>query len=321
MVDPQTKILFYSPGFKTKRASHRLRGEITANELRKLGLDAKATRSLDTVDNNTIVVFLKLTQPQEIQQAKDQGALTIYDLCDNKFDEREEFLPCCQLADIVTCNSEQMAISVKENTGRDGMVIPDPAERPLLPAKFSPDKQIKLLWFGSSASLKFVPWVDLWQQLESQIVHFRFDIITAKPDRMKNKMLSRQQSGVIKNVDFNKIQWHEWSWELQGQLLADTDLVLIPVVTDNYRTDTKSANRLIDSLMSGKFVITTPLASYVEFEQFTWQQDMINGIQWAQNHPERVILKVSQGQEHVVKNYSPEVIAKQWLKVFENGKS
>lgn len=166
-----------------------------------------------------------------------------------------------------------------------------------------------------------MPWVELWQQLESHIVHFRFDIVTAKPDRMKNKMISRQQSGVIKNVDFNKIHFHEWSWELQGQLLAETDLVLIPVVTDNYRTDTKSANRLIDSLMSGKFVITTPLASYIEFEQYTWQQDMINGIQWAQNHPDRVVLKVSQGQEHVIKYYSPGVIAKQWLKVFENGKS
>ena len=315
------KIVFYSPGFKTKRASHRLRGELMAKELCKLGYDAVATRSLGTVDSNTVVVFLKLTQPEEIQQAKSQGAFTIYDLCDNKFDEREEFLPCCQLADVVTCNSEQMAISVKENTGRDGVVIPDPAERPLLPAAFAPNKQIKLLWFGSSASLKFVPWVELWQQLESHIVNFRFDIITAKPDRMKNKMISRQQSGVIKNVDFNKINFHEWSWELQGQLLADTDLVLIPVVTDNYRTDTKSANRLIDSLMSGKFVITTPLASYIEFEQFTWQQDMINGIQWAQNHPERVLLKVSQGQEHVLKHYSPNVIAKQWLKVFENGKS
>jgi len=313
------KIIFYSPGYKPKRASHRLRGELIAKELSLLGIDAVATRSLGKVDKDTVVVFLKLTQPEEILEAKKQGAFTIYDLCDNKFDERPEFAPCCQAADLVTVNSEQMAVSVQQNTKRSSVVIPDPAERPLLPPKFSPGKTLKLLWFGSSASLKFVNWVEIWQQLESQIVDYQFDIVTAKPDRMKNKMISRQQSGVIKNVNFNKINFHEWSWDLQGQLLADTDLVLIPVFTENYRTDTKSANRLIDGLMSGKFVITTPLASYVEFDSYTWQQDSINGIQWALSHPDRVLLKIEQGQKFVQENYSPKKIAEKWLEVITQG--
>ena len=107
---------------------------------------------------------------------------------------------------------------------------------------------------------------------------------------------------------------------MQGQLLADTDIVLMPVDTDHYRTETKSANRLIDGVMSGKFVITSPLDSYREFDPYTWQTDFITGIQWARENPSAVLERIKLGQDYTRKNYSPEVIAQRWLEVF-NGKS
>jgi hypothetical protein len=313
------KIIFYSPAFKTKRASHRLRGDRMATEIKALGYDAVAVRTLpDTIEPGSTVIFLKYTQPEEIHQARAQGAFTIYDLCDNKFDERPEFLPCCQAADVVTVNSVQMGISVKNNTGRDSTVIPDPAERPQLPARFQPSGPIKLLWYGSSASLKFVPWVLLWQQLEAGIGDYEFTIISAKSDRIKNKMISRQNSGVFRGVDFNKINFVEWDWETQGRLISETDIILIPVVTENYRTDTKSANRLIDGLISGRFVVTTPLASYVEFDDYTWQKDYIEGIKWARANPDQVLDRVQRGQQYVKDNYVPAVIAQKWLHVIQD---
>lgn len=287
-------------------------------ELQTLGYDATAVRTLpESIEPGTIVVFLKYSQPEEIQQARAKGALTVYDLCDNKFDERPEFLPCCQAAHVVTVNSEQMGISVKNNTDRDSTVIPDPAERPRLEPRFRPEKKIKLLWYGSSASLKFVPWVLLWQQLEAAIGDYEFTIISAKSERIKNKMISRQNSGVFRGVDFNKINFVEWDWETQGRLLAETDIVLIPVVTENHRTDTKSANRLIDGLISGRFVVTTPLASYLEFDAYTWQQDYIEGIKWAQSHPGDVLDRIERGQHHVLEHYTPVVMAQRWLAVLE----
>jgi len=154
--------------------------------LQNLGYDATCSRELPTVDSNTVVVFLKRSQPHEIAQAKSQGALTLYDVCDNKFDEKDEYEPCCLAADIVTANSEAMAASIKATTGRDSVVIPDPTERPRLEPKFEPHGDIKLLWFGSSASLKFVPWVEVWQRLEREIGFYQFTIITAKADRVHN---------------------------------------------------------------------------------------------------------------------------------------
>jgi hypothetical protein len=128
-------------------------------------------------------------------------------------------------------------------------------------------------------------------------------------------MMERQRRNVFSGVNFDRLHFVEWDWELQGQLLASTDVVLIPVVHTNYRTDTKSANRLIDGLMSGRFVITTPLASYVEFEAWTWQQDLMQGIRWAREHPGKTLQKIQAGQQHTIENYSPVAIAQRWLGV------
>ena len=77
---------------------------------------------------------------------------------------------------------------------------------------------------------------------------------------------------------------------------------------------------MIDGVMSGKFVITSPLDSYREFDPYTWQTDFITGIQWARENPSAVLELIKLGQDYTRKNYSPEVIAQRWLEVF-NGKS
>jgi len=310
------KIRFFADSFKTKRASHRLRGDLMAHTMRSMGLDATASGSLDGVDKDTVVVFLKLSQPEHIHQARAQGAKTIYDLCDNKFGEKPEYAPCCLAADIITVNSEAMGHSVEANTGRDSIVVPDPYERPVLAPSFNVSGAIKLLWFGGGSSLKFFPMIEVWQRLEREIGNYHFTMITGKAERVRNKQFQRFQSGVYRDLDFDKLTFHEWNWDLQGELLANTDIVLMPVNTEHYRTETKSANRLIDGLMSGKFVITSPLDSYQEFDDYTWQQDYIQGIRWALDNPNQVIERIVLGQQYTQKHYSPEQIAQRWISVF-----
>jgi len=311
--DNKMKIRFFSDAYKSKRASHRLRGDVTCKALADQGYDAKVLTDWADVDANTIVVFLKRSQPNSIQRAKDLGAKTIYDLCDNKFEEKEEYEPCCRLADLVSVNSENMGISTKHHTGRDYIVMPDPYERPKLPPKFSPGKELKLLWFGSQSSFKFFPIVECWQRLEKEVGDYKFTMVSAKTDRVLSKMTQRQNKGQISGINFSKLDMREWTWELQGELLSQCDIVLMPVQTDNPRTDTKSANRLIDSLISGKFVITTPLASYQEFEPYTWQGDYIEGIKWALEHHGKVLHKITEGQKYTEEKYSAKVLSKNFI--------
>lgn len=293
-----------------------MRGDIPAAALKAQGFDAAACRDISDVGAGDHVVFLKPADSAVMREVKARGARVYFDVCDNKFDEKEEYLPCAQVADCITVNTQQQAREIKELLGRECQIVTDPYERPLLPAKFQPQGPIKLLWFGSGSSLKFVPWADLWARLEREIGDYHFTLVTSKTDRIMSKMQQRQNRGVHGGINFDKITAVEWSWELQGQLLAETDIVFIPVMVDNYRTDTKSANRVIDSIISGRFVVTTPLASYTEFSDYTWQDDYVKGIQWARNHPQQVIEKIARGQEYVQSRFSPAVIAEQWLRIF-----
>ena len=314
------KIRFFSDAYKGKRASHRLRGEVTADALARQGIDSAILRDWSDVDANTIVVFLKRSQPESILRAKSLGAYTVYDLCDNKFGEKEEYVPCCLAADLVSANSENMALAAKENAGRTAIVMPDPYERPRLEPHFQPNTPIKLLWFGSQSSFKFFPLAEVWQRLEREIVDYEFTMISAKTDRVLSKMQTRQQKGQIRGINFSKIKMEEWTWERQGQLLAQADIVLMPVQTDNPRTDTKSANRLIDSIISGCYVITTPLASYLEFGDYTWQQDYIQGIKWAIANPNRVNKAIARGQKYVANKFSAETLSSQFYNSIINAK-
>lgn len=315
----QIKIRFYSNSYKPKRASHRLRGELICNALSAHGYDSKILKDWNEVDKNTIVIFLKHTLPESIIHAKSLGAFTVYDLCDNKFDEDEAYHPCCTAADLISANSENMQLSIMKNTGRNSIVMPDPFERPRLDPKFSPGKDIKLLWFGSQSSLGLFPLVEVWERLEKELVNYNFTMIMSKPDRLENKMKKRQNHGVISScINFNKIQMHDWDWDLQGQFIKDCDIVLMPVHTDNYRTITKSANRVIDSLISGRFVITSPLNSYLEFKDYTWQDDYIQGIKWAIEHPSKTLEKIKQGQRFTEDHYSAKVLSEKYINEIKN---
>lgn len=307
------KIRFFSDAFKSKRASHRLRGDVTAKALADQGYDSKILENWEEVDSKTIVIFLKRSSTASILKAKSLGAKTVYDLCDNKFDEKDEYAPNCLAADLVSVNSVQMGVSTKENTGRDSIVMPDPYERPKLQPTFNPGKEIKLLWYGSQSSFKFLPILELWQRLEKEVGNYRYTMISTKTDRLLSKMQLRQSKGQVQGVNFSKLNMENWTWERQGELLAECDIVMMPVAVDNYRTDTKSANRLIDGLISGKFVITTPLASYVEFAPYTWQDDYIAGIKWALSNREEVVKRITEGQKYTEENYSAAVLSKKFI--------
>ena len=307
------KIRFYSNGYKSKRASHRLRGDVTCQALLEQGYDAKILTDWSEVDSDTIVIFLKNSSVDSIQRAQDLGAQTVYDLCDNKFDEKQEYAPCCLAADLVSVNSVQMGVSVKTHTGRDSIVMPDPFERPKLSPKFSPEHDINLLWFGSQSSFKFLPMVEIWQRLEKEVCNYSYTMISSKTDRVLSKFQLRQQKGAVTGINLDRVNMKEWTWELQGQALEQCDIVLMPVQTDNPRTDTKSANRVIDSLISGRFVITTPLYSYKEFAPYTWQGDYIEGIKWARANPDQVINMITAGQQYTEQHYSARILSKQLI--------
>ena len=88
------KIRFFSDAYKIKRASHRLRGDVTCAALAAQGYDAKILTDWGEVDADTLIIFLKGTKVHTIEQARALGAQTVYDLCDNKFDSTPDPAVC-----------------------------------------------------------------------------------------------------------------------------------------------------------------------------------------------------------------------------------
>jgi len=312
-------INFIAGKFSEGRASHRLRGKHISESLALKGIDTHWGSKMGKIKKDDITVFLKNSSSEQIKEAKKIGSITVYDLCDNKFDEDDSLITCCQEADYITCNSNIMRQQIQTRFNKNAVVIADPYERPELPVNFNPGKVVKLLWFGSGSSLGYVDWTSVWSELETKIVYYSLDIISSKSTRFKEKTEKRilKNEKGYQNINLDKIRFHEWDWNLQGKLMAECDIILLPVDVNHYRTITKSANRVVDSLASGKFVITSRLDSYREFVDYMWSKDLVKGINWAKANPDTVNKMILSGQEYTRKNYSIDTISNNWLNFFK----
>lgn len=246
--------------FGPSMASSRLRADIPQRELEKFGI----RRGKD------ILVYGK-----HFVNNVPKWITKVYDVCDDHLDHPElgwYYREHIKEADAVTCNSETMRGIIKQKTGRDAYIIPDPFESDEQPAGMGEG----LLWFGHQSNLKqLYPYLDL-----------NPEILTGA----------------------------EWSREKQLKMLAQCAIVLIP--TDNRQA--KSANRLIEAVRNGRFVVAGELPAHDEFKPYVWIGDIYEGVEWALSHREEAIEKVRSCQDYVKDKYSPEAIAKQWLSVLES---
>ena len=76
----------------------------------------------------------------------------------------------------------------------------------------------------------------------------------------------------------------------------------------------KGNNRPIDGIQQGKFVITNDtIPSYVDLNNFIWTGDIAEGLKYAIDNPNEVVQKITLGQQHINKYYTPSHIVKKWL--------
>lgn len=78
----------------------------------------------------------------------------IMDVCDDHFDGKHSahYLVACSIADVVTCNSQEMQRVIKEQTDRDAIVIDDPYEDDELTPTLGEGTPF-CLWFGHQSNL------------------------------------------------------------------------------------------------------------------------------------------------------------------------
>lgn len=249
-------------------ASSRLRAKIPQSELAKMGIK----------QGRDVLVYGK-----HFLTKKDVSGFKrlIFDQCDDHFNHPElgaYYREHCEMADLITCNSEVMRKRIKEETGRDAYVIPEPYESD----EGKADIGELLLWFGHASNM-----VDL-------------DRIVPK---LKRPLL------VLSNYPGKP----EWTPESFNRAMSKHCIVVIPTG----KSMAKSENRMVESIRKGRYVCAEYLPAYEPFGKFFPLGDIPEHIESALANPQDSIQRIKDAQDYIRDRYSPQAIAKQWLEVLE----
>lgn len=193
-------------------ASARYRSIIPEQQLRRLGIGP---------GNDWIVIGKHGWTQEQLAPFK----RICYDICDDHFHDQHEsyYRAMCERADLITCNSLEMARVIRKETDREAVVIPDPYEQP----EKAPRVNGNLLWFGHASNLiDLKPWIEL------------------------------PNLRIVSNSDASWVT--PWSPERMDRAFDEAGLVIIPTG----KSMAKSGNRAIESIRRGLFVVSGYLPAY-----------------------------------------------------------
>lgn len=279
----------------------------------QLGNSMRVAISNAPLDGFDAYFYQKHWSPAHLEQArqlKEAGKRVIFDVTDNYFDDGVKGTPdiaafyteMCRIASKVTCPTPAMAASIKKATGVEAAVIADPALFPLKPASLIVRKSPRLLWFGYS-----VGWPAVLKANEKSrgrlFTEYNWTVVSN---------LSAQRQEIGKGV------FLPWSDKVVEEEMGKADIVVLPVSYDMW-AKTKSPNRVVESLMSGKFVVATQgVDSYEAFRDYIYMTTLSGiekGITWAVNRPGEAAMRVRAGQEYILQHHDLRTISQKWKEV------
>jgi len=204
----------------------------------------------------------------DMARAKARGAWVVVDFCDDHFDW-PHYQEALRLADAVTCNTAEMAKRIKE-LGRDAIVIADPYEFPEMPPHYA---GTNLLWFGHHVNR------DSLQRILPDLKGYPLRVVS-------------NFEGAI-----------PWSKETMLEEFARADIVVIPT-TASY----KSANRAIEAIRQGCFVVAEPHPALKDFPIYIG--NIKEGIEWTKQQNMNEL--ISKAQRFVREEFSPQILIDKW---------
>lgn len=249
------------------------------------------------------------------RDAKSRGASIIVDFCDNFLDHPKRGPlqhALLKIADKVVAASEGMADAIKNHGYQVDAVISDPVEMPYGEPRFTPKETLQLLWFGHAVNIDtlkaFLP--NLAQYQIEQPLHLT--VVTALPN-------GKADLDKIIPVGLS-VDYIPWSIQATQKAIADCDLVIIPVLSNQFKS-AKSPNRLLESLWAGRMVVAGPLPAYLPFADSAWVgQDLVEGIKCCMKDPAETLARIQQGQADIRAHFTRNAICAGWDKVISDEK-
>lgn len=272
-------------------ASYRFRVKTPAYGLMHLDFDTSIKNGVD--EDADINVFSK-----HFNKKRDADAIvglkgkSIMDICDDHFDRQDasyyEFM--CANADLVTCPNDRMQERIYQVTGRLAQIIPDPISFPRQ-LGFTYNMNPRFLWFGHSCNIMSI-----------------YKWMNAIPNLTLVSNI-KEMGDLPGHVDFIP-----WAPGVVEDIIEEHDIVLLPRNEHEF-AKTKSVNRAVDALHSGKFVISDFDEVYGELSDYVFLGDLKQGLDFYRDNEDTVNRMVSVGQEYVEDHFHPDIISSRWAEV------
>lgn len=232
---------------------------------------------------------------------KREGRKVMFHCCDNHFPTKHNahYRRMIAEADCVITPTFSMAEIIKKETGIQAVVIPETYELPEKEPCFKPDGKLKLLWFGHPSNLQDL--INILPDLDDHELRICTAMIKPWPGKLDGyQVLPYTADNILSALDW-------------------CDAVIIPSSCDE-RKKVKSANRLMESVRRGKFVVAADLPSYREYDAFMRIYEPHEGIEkelcWLQEQTsEEIEGRIHDAQEYIKTFYAPEVIGRKWEQI------
>ena len=316
-------IKFYTLKFKAKdgehtRASRRFRATIPLKGMRE---NDGQIEDLNKATRDDIIILAKDTSIKDGQFLLDNKIKFVFDICDDKWESRKSKLTdtynfLCKNANLVTTSTPTLANIIHRHTGIHAHIITDPVERERKEPEFkniTNDTIIKFAYYGAGKNFEVIDWNKIVNDLK--VAHNNNKIEIHVVIGRANKHLGKVQHLIEQKMLFA----HQWTYELQDQIVDDCHIVLLPIVNVKENISAKSPNRLIDGIQRGKLVLTNSgVDSYEKFKNFCYFVPNFNygkGLLYAINNRNEVLTNIKRGQLYIDKNNTPEIIGKKWIEI------
>lgn len=270
-------------------ASYRYRVQTPVLYLKRKGMKTAVDRKAKPSDN--VLVFSKHWMYSDWQYAmfcQARGQKIIFDMCDDHFGDKVggHYLRMTSLADVITCNSKEMAKSIRRNTGKDAVVIDDPvlSKAAARPKSDNPS----MLWYGMAMN------VDGLYEAYPEGCEVPLEVIY--PCRMEPP----------EKLTKPWVKYTQWEGpQTVEQAAARNEIAFLP-----YRQGkaAKSANRVLEAINMGLYVMTDPLPACKGLPVHYINDGLDKGIQ---EYKELTAQSLEERKEALAP-YTPEVVSDAW---------
>ena len=267
-------------------ASFRYRIRIPAEYLKSWGHEV----TIGGPEQADVGVFSKHfnTRDYEIARQPTRYRQVVFDVCDYHLDGpyRDHYERMMALADKITVGTDEMGFLIYEELGYDTTVIQDPYEFEEKEPCFNNGRNV--LWFGHASNLK---------PLMAEI---------------NNGSLNEHYLQVISNPS-ELIPTVPWSMQNMIKGFDECTVVIIPQ-EDTKKNRCKGANRMVESIRSGRFVIANEMPVYEQFKE--WIKE---GLEWTKQNKVEIKGRIKEAQKYVRKTFNPATVSRQWLSALTSG--